>query len=163
MHSVRHCSKPREIVVSSIPDGSLLGDGSGQPVFEGFSDSQADRNRIRVNHRISVLQAAKRGLLGRLTSLCHLVPGVSFVFALSNFVFESVGILSTSRSRWCGPTTFVPTYSGGRTRATFFQGCRSLSLIRIITSGPTRQIRVGAPMSATSLSPAGGRRRRSVC
>ena len=75
MQSVRHCSKPREIVVSSIPDDGLLGDGSGQPVFEGFSDSQADRNRPRANHQISVLQAAKRGLLGRLTSSCHLVPG----------------------------------------------------------------------------------------
>ena len=58
-----------------IPDDSLFGDGSGQPVFEGFSDSQADRNRPRADHRISVLQAAKSGLLGRLTSLCHLVPG----------------------------------------------------------------------------------------
>ena len=63
MQSLRYCGKPREIVVGSIPDGNLLGDGSGQPVFEGFSDSQADRNRPRVNHRISVLQTAKCGLL----------------------------------------------------------------------------------------------------
>ena len=61
----RNCSQPREIVVSPITDGSLLGDGSGQPVFEGFSDSQADRNCPRADHRTSVLQAAKRGLLAR--------------------------------------------------------------------------------------------------
>ena len=65
VQSVILCSKPRKIVVSFIPDDGLLGDGSGQPVFEGFSDSQADRNRPRANHRISVFQAAKRGLLAR--------------------------------------------------------------------------------------------------
>ena len=75
MQSSRYFSEPREIVVSSIPDGNLLGDGPGQLVFEGFSDSQANRNRLRADHRISVLQAAKCGLLGRLMSLCHLVPG----------------------------------------------------------------------------------------
>ena len=65
VQSSRNCSQPREIVVSPIPDGGLLGDGSGQPVFEGFSNSQADRNRPRADHRTSVLQAAKRGLLVR--------------------------------------------------------------------------------------------------
>ena len=39
-----------------------------------------------------------RALLGRLMSLCHLVPGVGFVFALSNFVFESVAIVDESVS-----------------------------------------------------------------
>ena len=68
-----------------------------------------------------------------------------------------------SWSQWRGPTIFVPTYSGGRKRAAFSQGCRSLLLIWTITSGPMRWIKVGAPMLATSLSPAGGRRRRSVC
>ena len=65
MQFSRNCRQPREIVVSPIPDDGLFGDGSGQPVFEGFSDSQADRNRPRADHRISVLQAAKHGLLAR--------------------------------------------------------------------------------------------------
>ena len=100
----RNCRQPREIVVRPIPDDGLLGDGSGQPVFEGFSDSQADRNRPRADHRISVLQAAKRGLLARsLGSPDNVVPsgsrGVASVFDLSSCVFESLGILSTSRSR----------------------------------------------------------------
>ena len=79
MQSSWNCRQLREIVVSPIPDGGLLGDGSGQPVLEGFSDSQVDRNRPRADHQIFVLQAAKRGLwralLGRLTSLCYLVLG----------------------------------------------------------------------------------------
>ena len=37
-------------------------------------------------------------LLGRLTSLCHLVPEVGFIFALSNIVFESVAIVNKSAS-----------------------------------------------------------------
>ena len=65
VQSSQDCSEPREIIVSSIPDGDLLGDGTGQPVFEGFSDSQADRNRPRADHWISVLQTAKSGLLAR--------------------------------------------------------------------------------------------------
>ena len=65
VQSLRNCGEPREIVVGPVPEGDLLGDGSGQPVFEGFSDSQADRNRPRANHRISVLQAVKCGLLAR--------------------------------------------------------------------------------------------------
>ena len=36
VQSVRHCSKPREIVVSSVLDGGLLGDGSGQPSLRAF-------------------------------------------------------------------------------------------------------------------------------
>ena len=99
MQSLRNCGKCQEIVVSPVPDDDLLGDGSGQPVFEGFSNSQADRNRPRANHWISVLQAAKRGLLGRLMSSCLWCRGgVGFVLALSNFVFRKPGILSTSWS-----------------------------------------------------------------
>ena len=63
VQSFRNFCKPREIVVGPVPDGDLLWDGSGQPFFEGFSDSQADRNRPRANYRISVLQAAKCGIL----------------------------------------------------------------------------------------------------
>ena len=120
VQSSRNCHQPREIVVSPIPDDGLFGDGSGQPVFEGFSDSQADRNRPRADHRISVLQAAKRGLLGCLTSLCHLFPGgVVSVFDLYSYAFASLVILSTSWSQWSGPTWFVPICYGGRTLGTF--------------------------------------------
>ena len=58
MQFSRYFGEPREIVVSSVLDGSLLGDGPGQPV-EGFSDSQADRNHPRADCRVSVHQAAK--------------------------------------------------------------------------------------------------------
>ena len=79
MQSLRNCGKCQEIVVSPVPDDDLLWDGSGQPVFEGFSNSQADRNRPRANHWISVLQAAKRGLLARSLGspdvVVPLVPG----------------------------------------------------------------------------------------
>ena len=74
------------------------GFGSGQPIFADFLTPM----RIETVHEhfpgFSVLQKARRGLLGRLTSLCHLVPGVGFVFALSNFVFESVAIVDESVS-----------------------------------------------------------------
>ena len=136
--------KPREIVVGPIPDSDLLGDGSGQPVFEGFSDSQADRNRPRANHRISVLQVAKYGLLVRsLGSPDDVVPFGSRGSASSLLSpTSSLGSLGFCR----GQTTFVPTFGGGRTHATSSQGCRSLLLIWTFTSGPTRQIKVGAPI-----------------
>ena len=83
--SLRHFSKPRDFVVSFIPDGGLLGVGSGQPIFAVSPTPK----RVETVHEdfsgFSVLQAA--------ISLCHLVPGVGFVFALSNFVFESVAIV----------------------------------------------------------------------
>ena len=65
VQSFRNDGESREIVASPVPDGDLLGDGSGQPFFEGFSDSQTDRNRSRTNYRISILQAAKCGILAR--------------------------------------------------------------------------------------------------
>ena len=65
MQSLRHCSKPRDFVVSSIPDGGLLGVGSGQPIFAGFPTPM----RIETVHEqfpgFSVLQEARRGLLAR--------------------------------------------------------------------------------------------------
>ena len=36
VQSLRHCSKPRDFVVSSIPDGGFLGVGSGQLVLRAF-------------------------------------------------------------------------------------------------------------------------------
>ena len=70
-------------------------------------------------------------------------------FSLSPTLSSGVLRLSTSRSRWRGPTAFVPTYSGGRTRAIFSRGCRSLPLTRSITSGPTCRIRVGSSVLAS--------------
>ena len=65
VRSLRHCSKPRNFVVSSIPDGGFLGVGSGQLVFAGFLSPK----RIETVHELlpgfSVLQAARRGLLAR--------------------------------------------------------------------------------------------------
>ena len=106
VQSLRNCGKPREIVVGPVPEDDLLGDGSGQPVFEGFTDSQADRNRPRADHRISVL-AAKCGLLGRLTSLCHLVLGGRLrsrslqlrLWEVWDFVDESVSVSWTDNIR----------------------------------------------------------------
>ena len=115
MQSLRNCGKPQEIVVGPVPDDDLLGDGSGQPVFEGFSDSQANRNRPRANHWISVLQAAKCGLLAcSLGSPDVVVPFGSGGSALSSGslgFFRRVGLSVVDRQH-----SFRPSVVVGRTQ-----------------------------------------------
>ena len=65
VRSLRHCSKPRNFVVSSIPDGGFLGVGPGQLVFAGFPSPKQIETVHELFPGFSVLQAARRGLLAR--------------------------------------------------------------------------------------------------
>ena len=150
MQSVRNCSKPREIVGGSFPDDGLLGDGSGQPVFEGFSDSQADRNRPRANHRVSVLQAAKRGLLARsLGSPDIAVPFSSGGSALSSLspamslrilgFCRRVGVGGMDRQHSFRPSVVVERAQHSRRGATRYSSYEPSLLVRHVRS------RLGCP------------------
>ena len=168
VQSSQNCHQPREIVVSPIPDDGLFGDGSGQPVFEGLSDSQADRNRSRADHRISVLQAAKRGLLGRLTSLCHLFPGGGGGGGSSPSSISTV--MPSQVLGFCRRVCLSGVDRHGSFRSAMVVGrsehsSRGVSRYTLwtITFGPTRWTRVGVPMSAITSFPAGGLRKRSKC
>ena len=66
----------RQVISHSDSDCDLPRGGDREPLFEGFSFPGEGFNLVLTDHRISVLQTAKRlCLLGCLSSLCHLVPG----------------------------------------------------------------------------------------
>ena len=71
----RHCDQLQKVFSQSDSDCNLLWDGDHEPLFEGFSFPRECFDPALTDHRISVLQTAKRRcLLGRLFSVCHLVP-----------------------------------------------------------------------------------------
>ena len=61
-----------------MSDGHLLGHGDRQPLFEGFPLSGEGRDPVGADRRILSSRRQSviwRSVLGRLSSLCHMVPG----------------------------------------------------------------------------------------
>ena len=79
MLTIGDCCQPREVVSHPISDCNLLRNGSGQPFSEGFStEKRISAIRAQIEEFLSYKQPSMliwRCLLGRVASLCHLVPG----------------------------------------------------------------------------------------
>ena len=159
--------KPREVMSHTFSNSNLLGNGSGQPFFEGFSDREASLCHSRTDRRVSILQAAKHAYL-------EVSSRSSNIFMSSGSRGESLDVIpSTSASGtlgFCGrgghgaldadhsvrPQVVVQRSSSvGR-------GCLFWCPNRIFCCGPTPRIRVGGLICSTISFWAFGRRRRKI-
>ena len=97
-------------------------------------------------------------LLGCLSSLSHLVPGVASVWELFNSMSSARGIAWTIPSWSPGRTTVYRIFFGGWTPTVFFGGCLGLLHFRSFVNHSTVEVFADNSMAVAYLRNAGGSR-----